>query len=255
MGEDLDGKVRQWLEKSGFPLEMRVASALRRTGLEVRQGEYYTDPNDPDKRREIDVVTGIHLRRSKDVLVEIAIECKTSPTQPWVVFSKARPRDFERWPGKAVLTSEKARNVQWGMADMLSAGERVGYAIRPAFSKRGDFDHAYEAVSQAVSYGRAVTGNSFVLPDGQRPGWRVVLPCVVVEGQLIEVFLSPKCELQTNFVDLAVLEWRGVPNAAGFTSVIVLNASKVEELADRAAAWIRDVADRLEFNPQGTPSP
>jgi hypothetical protein len=47
--------VREWLEGEGFPLEMRVAAAFRKTGFDVRQSSFYMDP-ESGKGREIDVI-------------------------------------------------------------------------------------------------------------------------------------------------------------------------------------------------------
>src|SRR6476469_3471123 len=47
--------VRTWLDKQGFPLEMRTASAFRAAGFDVRQSSYYVDA-ETGKAREIDVI-------------------------------------------------------------------------------------------------------------------------------------------------------------------------------------------------------
>ena len=54
MENDLEKRVADWLKTQGYPLEMRVASALREVGFDVSQSEYYNDP-DTQTSREIDV--------------------------------------------------------------------------------------------------------------------------------------------------------------------------------------------------------
>lgn len=77
-------KVLEWLQKTGFPLEMYAASTFRGAGFDVRQSATYADP-DCAKGREIDV-----LAQDPDVLglVEISfvVECKAS-LNPWVVLT------------------------------------------------------------------------------------------------------------------------------------------------------------------------
>jgi hypothetical protein len=76
--------VRQWLEGEGFPLEMRVAAAFRKTGFDVRQSSLYADP-ESGKNREIDVIAadpdyiGI-------VEIHFVVECKSSK-KPWVLYN------------------------------------------------------------------------------------------------------------------------------------------------------------------------
>ena len=66
----------EWLQKQGYPLEMEVASALRKKGLWVRQASYYKDP-ESDKSREIDVIC-----TEAEVLgmaaLHFVVECKAS---------------------------------------------------------------------------------------------------------------------------------------------------------------------------------
>lgn len=86
MADDLDSKILEWLEKHGYPLEMRVAQAFQQAGFEVSCSEYYLDP-EKDKPREIDVIAGM-----SDVFggvifqVAFIIECKSSKEKPWICF-------------------------------------------------------------------------------------------------------------------------------------------------------------------------
>jgi hypothetical protein len=79
-------KVHEWLEKTGFPLEMSAAAAFRRAGFFVRQSSTYPDPQ-TEKGREIDV-----LASDSDFLgdfeTSFVIECKASK-KPWVVLRSA----------------------------------------------------------------------------------------------------------------------------------------------------------------------
>lgn len=76
MENDLKGKITAWLETQGYPLEMRVASALREVGFDVSQGEYYDDP-ETQTAREIDVVA---VKGDDYGLLEVSVvvECKKS---------------------------------------------------------------------------------------------------------------------------------------------------------------------------------
>jgi hypothetical protein len=56
--EDLSGKVSEWIEGQGYPLEMTVAKTFEQNRFEVIQSEYYKDPESGDCR-EIDVVASV----------------------------------------------------------------------------------------------------------------------------------------------------------------------------------------------------
>jgi hypothetical protein len=81
-------KLLAWLEKQGYPLEMKVAAQLRlKTQLHVRQGWHYQDP-ETAQSREIDIIaTGSELHGF--AAVHFAIECK-APNKPWMIPSAIR---------------------------------------------------------------------------------------------------------------------------------------------------------------------
>jgi hypothetical protein len=87
-------KIQDWIEKTGYALEMRVARTLRRAGFRAVQSEYYPDPSDPKKHREVDVVAyedmTTDLHQSCLLLV---LECKVTSAKPWVLFTNKR-----EWP-------------------------------------------------------------------------------------------------------------------------------------------------------------
>src|SRR5260370_33584405 len=86
--EELPDKILDWLRGEGYPLEMRVASVFRSLGFRVDQGTYYQDPQSSDLR-EIDLVVSIQDDRTTGILMRVnyVIECKSSRTAPWVLFT------------------------------------------------------------------------------------------------------------------------------------------------------------------------
>src|SRR5262245_42801945 len=88
--KSLEEKIRDWLNKGGFPLEMRIADAFSKNHFRVIQSEYYTDVN-TGAPREIDVYASIQ-ENVEDTFARLAavIECKSDTTKPWVVFTSNR---------------------------------------------------------------------------------------------------------------------------------------------------------------------
>lgn len=71
----LHDKLLAWLEKQGYPLEMRVAAQLRaQTQFHIRQGWYYTDPESMQSR-EIDIVATADEVMGYST-VQFLIDCK-----------------------------------------------------------------------------------------------------------------------------------------------------------------------------------
>ena len=138
---DMTSKVGAWLEKRGFSLEMRTASAFRAAGFEVRQSSYYTD-QETGKPREVDVLA-THPDYIGIVNIQFIAECKSS-RNPWVLLSS--PHVLEGYNRLFAFSamSQKARHL-------LSEAERLekmlaawpwfqksgltGYSLRQAFSE------------------------------------------------------------------------------------------------------------------------
>lgn len=186
--------VRTWLDKQGFPLEMRTASAFRAAGFDVRQSSYYVDP-ETGKGREIDVLAyhpdPVMLGVTKIMFV---IECKTSD-KPWLLLQSAdtlvgylRYRAFSVLSDAALTTmlhhSEWIETLPW-----LKKPPLAGYAFRQAF---GEKDVAYSA---AITVAKAC--ENLVGPqDDQFPTFTLVFPIIVVDSPLISCNIRKDGTLQ-----------------------------------------------------------
>ncbi|MGE5474886.1 MAG: hypothetical protein ACM3UU_11770 [Ignavibacteriales bacterium] len=97
MSDDILKKVIDETEKTGFPLELKVADVLENRGFYVAHSLYYVDEEE-NKSREVDI------RALKNYIVEdsnqgnplkmvrycLLIECKKSENKPWVFLSSKR---------------------------------------------------------------------------------------------------------------------------------------------------------------------
>ena len=141
---DLLPQVQSWLEKQGFSLEMRAASAFRSAGFEVRQSSYYIDAEN-SKPREMDVIASY-----PDVMgvirIALIIECKSS-SKPWVLLcSSDTLTGYNIVSSYAAISDEARRILPW-----LRKNDLTGYSVRQAFS---DIDNAYAAT---LNVAKAVT--------------------------------------------------------------------------------------------------
>jgi hypothetical protein len=195
-------KVRERLEKQGFSLEMRTASAFRAAGFEVRQSSHYIDP-ETGKAREIDVLA-IHPDFWGVVNIRFIVECKSSK-HPWVLLNSPDTLAYNRLFAFAAM-SQKARHVlaegvllermlakfPWFRKDGLTA-----YSMRQAFS---DNDVAY-----AGAIGVAKACESFVGEhEGKDDKFKFLdfgFPVIVIDAPLIRCLLAERGEIQLKEVD------------------------------------------------------
>jgi hypothetical protein len=89
MSNELIAKIAAEINKTGFPLELRVASVLRDRGYHVATNMYFKD-QDEEKGREIDIraLKNAFFGQGRNAVRHcLLIECKKSSSRPWVFFT------------------------------------------------------------------------------------------------------------------------------------------------------------------------
>ncbi len=203
---DLTKKLATWLDKQGYPLEMQIASYVRKhTSFDIRQGWHYKDPESGNSR-EIDIVcTASEPRGIAEI--NFVIECKATK-KPWVLFSSDDAASsynrlssfglFSKSALSAVVQKlfpsnldrirdedyDLAKSIPWLWKDGL-----VGYAATQAF--KGNKDIPYAASLSAVKAGIWLLSNSLWQSAEYRP-YSISFPIIVTTSLLFE------CSLDSN---------------------------------------------------------
>lgn len=244
--EDLQGKIKKWLQQEGYPLEFATADAFRRAGFGVLQGEY-TQQTKSEPRRELDVVAQVSQSAEALLRVEHVIECKWSGDKPWILFGSERRMSTAACVSQSMGT-RLAETLLWkeagddNLTDLQifgSSGEQRAFGGRQAFS--GSKDQVFDAI-------RAVTASCRKLADeydertehdveaGHLPRHAVVvLPVIVVDGRLFKTVRSQE-GLGLEEVSSVRIHWRGsdrhrLPHA----TLDVVRADQVERFARQRA--------------------
>lgn len=198
----IESKLSQWLNKQGYPLEMRVASTIRnQTNLDLRHSWHYKDP-ETGRSREIDIVC-----TATDQLgmaeINFVIECKGTK-KPWILFTSEEATSsysilhsfglFSELAFSEIATKlfgkygeKETRDIPW----LLKDGQ-VGYSITQGFD--GNQDIAYSGTLSAIKAAVWLKENSFWSnPDNIK--FSVSFPIVVTSSPLFQCYLDKKAEL------------------------------------------------------------
>src|SRR3990172_11885099 len=169
----MEKKILEWIQTQGYPLEMKVANLLQRSGFLVIQSDYYKE-TETGVSREIDIIAYLQKEIEKYLIrIELIIECKMSQDKPFVFFtSNTRLSGTAQVAQRAATTIgikllkslAKRTDVQRNLLFQLPV--RTGYGITQAFTSRND--KAYEA---AMSVSKATASavdnaNSFQRSSG-----------------------------------------------------------------------------------------
>ena len=234
-------KVLEWLQKTGFPLEMYAASVFRSAGFDVRQSFTYSDPESA-KGREIDV-----LVQDPDwfgvIEISFVVECKASPN-PWVVLTSEDALSNYNCLFAFAITSAAARQAliakgfaTFGALDpYIKRPSHGGYGFRQAFGK--DNDPAYAAAIGAL---KACAGLARDRTSSNIPRLAFVFPIIVVDAPLFECALAEDGELRLTEVEQSEFLFSAyVPEHVG-TCIKVVTKGQLPEFA----RWAKQLANRI----------
>ncbi|MFL6305447.1 MAG: hypothetical protein ACJ72H_18105 [Candidatus Sulfotelmatobacter sp.] len=185
-------EVRKWLDDTGYPLEMRTASAFRAAGFEVTQSSYYVD-EETSKAREMDV-EAISISALGCVDVRFFVECKAG-SKPWALLcSEDTLRNYNHFRAFGAMsgpsrTNLVRKNVEGGLINeypwLTKHGVVAAYSIRQAFS--GEKDTAYAAAMNVAKACEAHVSHSKYL--------NFAFPIIVIDAPLIQCTLDTKGEI------------------------------------------------------------
>ena len=214
-------KIKEWLEKQGYPLEMKVAKELNNQGFESFQSHYYKDP-ETEKQREIDVVANYRTTNGLNVVnFQFIIECKNNQDKPWIAFSSEEnsisrksyiaQRPCGRIGSKYLEHLSQVADLKTNQ--LFNLPSSFAYNITQAFETSSDRVYtALMSVVNAIKYRRERI-NSEIAYDNF---CEIYLPTIVIGGKLFDSFLNRNNENCVEEIDHKYLLWRNkvldVPN-------------------------------------------
>ncbi|ELA8137821.1 hypothetical protein RGL53_004656 [Vibrio parahaemolyticus] len=245
----LSNKVLDWMNKTGFPLEMKTALSFRKHSFDVYQSHCYKD-YDSDKGREIDVLA-IHIDQNSTGMTDVSfiMECKASK-KPWVVLKGEALSDSYHRLNSFCIASDKGREafvdklMDHGLEhirDYTETSKYAGYDFRQAMG--GDHDPAYGA---AVGVIKACLGyiqdRTHDLPDRLC----YCFPVIVVDSPLFECSLNESGELELQEVQRSCFNFSSYHPEKVSTTVTVITKTELDTFANDAEKIA--VSIRKEFS-------
>ena len=207
----MQNKIVNWLDKSGYSFEMRVAEHVRSAGLDPLQSEHYVDP-ETNADRETDVVAyASATHRDTKLIVAIVFECKVSNEKPWVLLS--RKCDLDRtaalryractWYSETHFLSLTERSDFQELGTFV-APQRIGYSLVVAFGS-GNQDKAYSALMSVTKATSAIVER--IKAESSQNVHVLGLPILAIKGKLFEAFLGDDGDLSLEETSTGVLVW------------------------------------------------
>jgi hypothetical protein len=254
---DLTGKVKKWIEKSGYPLEMEVAKNLQTAGFNVVQSEYFED-SESGKWRETDVVAYDEYRSETcRAIFALVAECKGGKDKPWVLFSN-KDNYPESLSVQRRASSDKGESILRVLATkpevkafpLFTLPERSGYGLEE-MKEGGNTGEAFKALHQVL---KATLG--LVKRLDTVPGENIipfVWPVIVINAKLFESYLDDKGALQVQEIQRGLLIWKN-PIISNHTLVEIYTKDQLiadaKDLKDNAQILLELAAKENDRSPR-----
>lgn len=225
----LQEQVNEWLRKQGYPLEMRVASALRKSGFSVRQSTYYLDP-ETGKSRETDIVCS-YLEPHGMAEIHFVFECKGT-AKPWILFTSEDALAFNRLFALGIFSDNARASLAANILKLPSSlpwfmkEGRTGYAITQAFNDSED--STFGAVTTAIKGSLSLHST----PGRVKPPLIFTFPLVVTSSPLFECYLDGEGNTVLNRITAGFLNFDArIPDFPG-TCVRIFSESGLDQLVN-----------------------
>ena len=184
----MEEKIKEWLQKGGFPLEMKCTNSLLKNAFVVAQSVYYQDA-ETAKFRETDIIAS-KFREINGTWTHITfvIECKKTPNKPWVILKNDKlinhinedlPVYYTRNCKRFIHEISKEDVYK---SELFFKNERsLGYSIQTAFANKG-VDRSYEAIQSVTKaseyFSEKINSRSNICA--------FYFPIIIIEGKLFE---------------------------------------------------------------------
>jgi len=215
MKKDLYKKILEQIDKTGFPLELRVSKFLRDNDYIVSNNLYYVDL-DEGKGREIDIKANKnYLFEDKEMQYYVRnlffIECKKSKNKPWVIFTSQHTNynvDLFNLGCKGTLLD---RSEIWHVPEIMAPLHKIHPFINVERFGRSYFEAFTDRVSgKAILDSIASSAKAAMIAKmGGSASHEIILhyyPIVVFEGELFEAYLDEN-EMYVKESDLIYLSF------------------------------------------------
>ncbi|MEZ4873975.1 MAG: hypothetical protein R2793_00590 [Flavobacteriaceae bacterium] len=200
-------KIKDWLNKNGYPLEMNVARSLRGQGFEIAQSILYID-SETGKYRETDIIAHVTKEINKVWFnITFVFECKKTINKPWIVFKSDSGFKFkkDKLPIFAsnngqLLVSEISKNNYYRSPLIFPDLKNYGYNVATSFSENKDL--AYSATQSVLKATEYLVRKS---NESTSRFCNIYIPVIVIEGDLIEAQLDWEGKIDLIEVDYSSL--------------------------------------------------
>jgi hypothetical protein len=250
--DDLLKKIEIWINREGYPFEMRVAQAFRKAGFIVTQSEFYKDPV-TGLQRELDIVATVQkssLTPNFILRLEFPIECKVTSEKPWLLLCSpehdlADPGCVaQRYSSRAGIEvlSKLAQRRELRESNLFRLQPPVGYSLVQALGNENK-DAAYSAIHAMSNALQSMATNWDEHPH-RTDVVEIMIPTIVLSGRLFHCSLLEEGNINVSEITRGTLAWRHAFQNLTSTIINLVTINSVDayaiELCESAKTFLKN---------------
>jgi len=200
-------KIKTWMNKGGFPFEMKVAKAFKESGFKIGQSIMFKD-SETDKYRETDIIAHVSKEFEKVWFnLTFVIECKKTTDKPWIILKTDSKHQIlkDNLPiigsnNSKFLTSKIIQSDKFYSPLIFPDLTNYGYNIITAFSQNKD--SAYSATQSVLK------ATDYLVKKSNEMNNRfcnIYIPIIAIEGELYDGKLNNTNELELQEVNVSTV--------------------------------------------------
>lgn len=250
----IEKKLKDWLSKQGYPLEMVVAESFRRAGFDVSQSDYYHDP-ESNTLREIDIIAKKSILVGEDIFTDVSyvIECKSTNEKPWILFTSENMRPYDPIiEPNYYMGTNIAEDIllNLGIDEKLNKltpcyheQKRHGYGLIQSFSNGPDM--AFKAIMSVANSAISIIQKNNKPKFGKQ--CKLIFPLIVIKGRLFESYIQNSSDTAINEITFGHLMWKGSVFERSTIPITVITDNYIPKFVTKAslsATWFIEFCNK-----------
>lgn len=214
MSDNIEAQILSEINKTGFPLELRISDLITTQGYTKQHSVYYVD-NDEGKGRELDILAHKFLWDQKGKSIwfidnYMTVECKKSD-KPWVIFTSPNNSEADRNIFRYDhMIEQNIKIPTWSPDEIWETVIEPVSKINPLFSSartgRTYFIPFTNSETSEMIYKSLTTSVKATIALRETTGYSgsrlcFYYPTVVLQGKLFEAYLE-KSEIKLREADM-----------------------------------------------------
>lgn len=248
----MNEKIIEWLQKTGYPLELFGESILSEQDFKIVNSYIYLDL-EKKISRELDLFGSFESKKDGVILtLNLLVECKKSDKPIILLTNNNSKEKFIKFSQYLNVDSPNVRTIINNDVPIKLPGRcSFGFKIIQAFTDGDEFINK-AANTLIKSEHEFKLNNLELLEMAIESNWHnLAIPVLLIDAPLLELVTNENSEIQLNEIDSCILEYRNlIPELHENFSIPIIQKKNFREFVENFKLSSKHIIDFLVKNPK-----